>query len=468
MGTAFAQPGFFLAGNPFGDIIRILRIFEVILNHNFPTPFMNSVFIKRVSLAFLLLASFSGFGFSQTVIWTDNFNNGCSNDCIASTWGGWTIADNVGGVTGGAPNNWFVSCAEEGIAPPGCGSSCIGDASLHIGANPGAGGDMGASFNETGATNATFRRVQSPTISTVGYVTNTLAFDFIAFGSAGCSDDRAQLWLSTDNGATWPVGFQYCLTSVCCGACNGYSQGQWTTYTLALPAAFDNNPNVRVGYHWRNNGNGSGTDPSVAIDDVRITTVITPVDLVRFTAMEENEKVKLAWEVTEQIALSHYEVERSLAPVGFRKIGSVPASGDANTALLNYAYEDADIKASTLYYRLKMVDQNGATAYSKIVRVIQDNTQAVEVFSIKPTQREGKVEVYLWAVDDLNAQFEIVDVQGKNLASIPAKKISSGENTILLPVSALSSGVYFLTIRSTSVPEGFEPVNISTKFVMDE
>jgi hypothetical protein len=236
--------------------------------HRVLRPFFSSIAI--------LLASAS-VARAQITIWSDNFNNGCSGNCPASSYGGWTIQDNVDGVTGGAPNNWFVSCAEEGIAPPGCGSSCIGDASLHIGNDPGSGGDMGASFNETGAANATFRRVISPTITTVGFSTVTLEFDYIAFGSAACSDDSARLHLSTDNGATWPVGYQYCLTTVCCGACNGYSTGQWTRYTLALPAAFENNPNVRVGFHWRNNGNGSGTDPSVAVDDIRIITA-APAD----------------------------------------------------------------------------------------------------------------------------------------------------------------------------------------------
>lgn len=213
---------------------------------------------------------------AQTVVWSDNFNNGCAGNCEASTWNGWSMVDNVDGTTGGAPNNWFVSCSEEGITPPGCGSSCIGDASLHIGSNPGAGGDMSASYNDTGATNATYRLAVSPTINLSGRAQMFLEFDFIAFGSSACSDDRAQLRLSTDNGATWPVGYQYCLTSVCCGACNGYSQGQWTKYSLALPAAFENNPNVRIGFHWRNNGNGSATDPSVAIDDIRI--VVPDVD----------------------------------------------------------------------------------------------------------------------------------------------------------------------------------------------
>ena len=218
---------------------------------------------------------------AQEIAWSENFNNGCTGNCEATTWNGWTIRDNDGGTTGSAPNQWFISCAEEGITPPGCGSSCIGDASLHIGSNAGAGGDMAASFNDTGAANATYRMAVSPRIDLTGVFQALLEFDFIAFGSAACSDDRAQVRLSTDDGATWPVGYHYCLTSVCCGACNGYSQGQWTKYTLALPAAFNNNPNVRVGFHWRNNGNGSGTDPSVAIDDIRIGNVGVDVGITK-------------------------------------------------------------------------------------------------------------------------------------------------------------------------------------------
>lgn len=50
------------------------------------------------------------------------------------------------------------------------------------------------------------------------------------------------------------------------GICN--PQGYWTEYSVDLPASANNNPNVRIGFNWKNNDDGVGTDPSVAIDDI--------------------------------------------------------------------------------------------------------------------------------------------------------------------------------------------------------
>jgi hypothetical protein len=403
---------------------------------------------------------------AQTTIWSVNFNNGCTNDCIASGYGGWTIINNDGGVSGGSSNNWFVSCAEEGVAPPGCGTTCVGDASLHIGADPGAGGDMGASFNETGAANATFKTAVSPTVSTVGYSTNTLAFDFIAYGSAGCADDRAQLRLSTDNGATWPVGFQYCLTSVCCGACNGYSQGQWTTYTLALPAAFNNNPNVRVGFNWRNNGNGSGTDPSVAIDDVRITTVAFPVQMLSFQARPQGQDVKLTWSVTAETQLSRYEVERSTEPKSFKKVGTVMAQGMTSTGNQEYSYRDVGALSSTVYYRLKMVDQNGASNYTNILRVVPGATEALELSTFSQSAYQNTIDLDLWAMGGMAAHIEVRDMQGRLIKNLASQNLIPGQNPVRIDMSENAAGTYLLSVRSTRLPEGYAPVKIARKFVL--
>lgn len=407
-----------------------------------------NTFLTAIRTKFLLLyiilfgVCLNGFG--QITIWSDNFNNGCASDCMATTWNGWTVVNNVGGTSGAASNNWFVSCAEEGVTPPGCGTSCIGDASLHIGADPSI-GDLGASFNETGATNATYKLVRSPTINTSGVNTTiTLSFDFIAYGSAGCSEDRGQLRLSTDNGATWPVGYQYCLTSVCCGACNGYSQGQWTTYTLVLPAAFQNNPNVRVGYHWRNNGNGTGTDPSIAIDDIRLTTVVPlSLNLLEFSADANENSTLLKWKSMDEIQFSHYDVERSDDGKNFVKIATVNGKGGPNTPA-TYHYEDLRSKTNVVYYRLKMFDVDGQFRYSNNLfvdpkdhltdpySIVHSAIQNDDLFIILQSKKQGSVRYVLY------------NSVGKTVHASHNMDIHKGNNSASLPIKGLSTGIYIL------------------------
>lgn len=402
---------------------------------------------------------------SQTTVWSENFNNGCAANCLASTYGGWTIIDNDGGINGSAPNNWFVSCAEEGVTPPGCGSSCIGDASLHIGSNPGAGGDMGATYNETSANNATFKLVRSPTISTVGFSSNTLKFDFIAFGSSACSDDRLQLRLSTNNGATWPVGFQFCLNSACCGACNGYSQGQWTTYTLALPAAFNNNPNVRVGFHWRNNGNGSGTDPSGAIDDIRIeSSTPLPVTLMDFEAFYENNKAKLHWASTQEVNFHYYDVEKSLDGASFKSIGQVPSKTNSQELFAYYTFFDTKLSTQTVYYRLKMVDLNGNFTYSKVIEFTYDPSNKTQIVVDNIKQKGDMLSFQVSSPINFSANIEIYNIEGKKLVTQNDKDLTLGTNYLTLPISQLTSGLYILKVVNLDV----STKSVSEKFIISK
>lgn len=403
-------------------------------------------------------------GLSQSTIWSDNFNNSCPANCVASTWNGWTIQNNVGGTTGGAPNDWFVSCAEEGIVPPGCGSSCIGDATLHIGSSAGSGGDMGASYTETGATNATYKRVVSPLISTVNRQTLTLKFDFIAYGSSACTEDRAQLHLSADAGATWPVAYQYCLTSVCCGACNGYSQGQWTVYSLSLPAAFENNPNVRIAFHWRNNGNGSGTDPSVAIDDIVLTAPFPlAANLVKFDAVKEPAKVKLSWTTNTETLVKQYEVERSTSAAGFAKIATVTAKGNQQAGNFNYTVNDVQLFPAPVFYRLKTVDHTGGFKYSAIIRVGNNAAASNEITLLAVSGAQGNIKAALWSGQNNDAAILLYDMAGKLIKDFGKRPLSKGENQLSLNIPRIPVANYMLKIVVTEKADK-KPVSLSGKF----
>jgi hypothetical protein len=405
---------------------------------------MNKLILLRFFILFLGINFYTN-SFTQVTIYTENFNNGCASGCLANGYASWTVQNNIGGVDGGDPNIWYVSCSEEGIVPPGCGSACIGDQSLHIGSGAGGGGDLGASFNETGAANATFRMAVSPVINTTTYSTITLSFDFIAFGSAACSDDRAQLRLSTDGGATWPIGFQYCLTSVCCGACNGYSQGQWTTYTLALPAAFNNNPNVRVGFHWRNNGNGSGTDPSIAVDDIRLTSPIPlSLDLLSFEAETKTAGTLISWKTQHETNFSNFELESSKDGVLFERIYNKVGNCSGSEAC-PYSYTDV-LHNDLNFYRLKMVDKNGEFSYSKIISLDPTSANSSLYNLISSSVMSENLLVKINSKKKTTAKLVIYSISGSSLVTKNDVSIKEGTNQLNANIDDLAKGVYFFKV----------------------
>jgi hypothetical protein len=91
-----------------------------------------------------------------------------------------------------------------------------------------------------------------------------------------------------------------------------------------------------------------------------------PVQLVTFTAHATGPaSVALAWQTASEVTSAYFEVERSADGIRFAPVGRVAAAGTSKTAR-TYTYTDAAVPASTLYYRLHQVDQNGTATYSPV------------------------------------------------------------------------------------------------------
>lgn len=214
---------------------------------------------------------------STAYVWFEDFGTGCSTGTEAHNFttsnGTWTVVNT--GTNESLANVWYIS-AEEQIGTGRCGEACGGsnNRTLHLGAHS-TFGDMGASYFESSPTTCSFlgycsitnKRVQSPVINLTGYSNITLSFDYIEFGEG--ANDNATLWYF--NGTTWTLLEDLPKTNCCSGVCNGSLQGGFVRYHVYLPASANNNPNVRIGFNWTNNGNGTGTDPSFAVDNILLT-----------------------------------------------------------------------------------------------------------------------------------------------------------------------------------------------------
>lgn len=206
--------------------------------------------------------------------WSENFNNGCTQGCLASAYSGpngaWTVAST--GTNDAAANLFFISCQENGNAVGACGTGCGNDATLHIAnqsTSPAAfffcpTGDCGAAYDAGLGSNQvrTSWRAESPTINCTGQSNIYLNFKYMEGGATTL--DNALAWYF--DGATWTLLADMAKTATTCGG----GQGLWTAYSVALPASANNNPNVKVGFQWINNDDGAGGDPSFAVDNVTL------------------------------------------------------------------------------------------------------------------------------------------------------------------------------------------------------
>ena len=212
--------------------------------------------MKTLLFAFLLIGTYS---FAQTTIWSDDFENPAL----------WTLNQSTG-VNDLDANMWFITDAEGGVAAGQCGVATNGNKTLHVGCQGtwciGSGATYNAGDGGLGffASTTNKRTVYNSNISTLGNTNLTLSFDWIGIGAAGT--DYGSVVYSINGGTTWTT-----LQAMTGGTTCGNGQGLWQASNITLPVACNNIANLRIGFNWTNDNDGAGTDPSFALNNVRIT-----------------------------------------------------------------------------------------------------------------------------------------------------------------------------------------------------
>jgi len=117
---------------------------------------------------------------------------------------------------------------------------------------------------------------------------------------------------------------------------------------------------------------GSTGATSGRIDNITITIYFTdlstlPVSLVNFSAKKNNGSINIDWTTDNESGMSNYEVQRSSDGRNFSNIQSVQSKNSASRT--SYSATDGKPLNGIGYYRLKMVEVDGSSTYSKIVAV---------------------------------------------------------------------------------------------------
>lgn len=169
---------------------------------------------------------------------------------------------------------------------------------------------------------------------------------------------------------------------------------------------------------------------------------ILPLIFVRFGGVLEEKVNYLSWETTDEEDFSHFELERSSDGIDEWTLLAEQLGGGAQVpgeGSRSYAFTDQNPLQNS-YYRIKVVDLDGAFTFSDVVHLEREGAASLAVY---PNPNNGRFTAEL-ATDD-QAQFALFDLNGKM-----ARSYSQGMNTLNVSAGDLPSGVYYLVAASAS------------------
>ncbi|MRX46898.1 T9SS type A sorting domain-containing protein [Pedobacter puniceum] len=177
-----------------------------------------------------------------------------------------------------------------------------------------------------------------------------------------------------------------------------------------------------------------------------ITALITlPVSLTSFSAkLSLNNEAVLNWKTSSEANNSHFIIQRSYDGKTFEDIARVSGAGNSNT-INNYTYADVNLnKANSsdnvIYYRLKQVDFDEKSSYSKIISIKLNTTTIV----VSPNPAKDSIFI------NLAEAVKVHEVKITNMAGQTVLKTKI-RNSDYINVSSLAAGTYVLTISKDGI-----------------
>ncbi|WP_242926232.1 IPT/TIG domain-containing protein, partial [Pontibacter vulgaris] len=172
-----------------------------------------------------------------------------------------------------------------------------------------------------------------------------------------------------------------------------------------------------------------------------------PVELVSFSAGNHSDAIMLNWVTASEKDNDYFDIEVAHnLKTGFEKVGTVKSKVINSSVTTKYTYKHYTEGGGTRYYRLKQVDLDGTSTYSKIVAINIAAVHAEEI-TIAPNPLNYNSKVYISAINASKGKLRLTSVKG-SLVYSKEVQVRAGQNEIQLPVyDKLQSGLYILTVE---------------------
>ena len=140
-------------------------------------------------------------------------------------------------------------------------------------------------------------------------------------------------------------------------------------------------------------------------------------------------------------------MQRSVNGAKYQTVGFVRGNGNSN-AVKTYSFADVHGTTGNICYRLKQIDFNGESEFSKVACVNVELEKTTAVFTT-PNPFNGSLHIKYNSLTEGTTNVQIIDMLGKSHQNTNIF-VNKGENTLTLDTEALPVGIYFIRVTNGS------------------
>ncbi len=199
-------------------------------------------------------------------------------------------------------------------------------------------------------------------------------------------------------------------------------------------------------------GSLAGDNPSDNTGQAGFTVAGTvPVKLTQFNVLLNNCKPSLRWNTEREFNFNRYEIERSNNALNWFTVGVTTAANN-NFNKNTYSFNDNSVvTGGRLFYRLKMIDNDGRYSYSETLPVfINCDKLSIDVFPNPVTTKKLFVSI---TGAKQKAEALLTNVLGQQVL-----KTYVNNGTSQLDVSGIATGEYILIVSTETSRQTFKVI----------
>ena len=215
-----------------------------------------------------------------------------------------------------------------------------------------------------------------------------------------------------------------------------------SNYGVMLRMQTENNPYNSMIFEA-----GQATDPTKNARLEICYNTILPIELTSFTCTLNGVFADLNIETANELNASSIIIEKSLDGTSFTTITTLSAKGSKTNS---YAYTSLVAPStSTVYYRLKLVNNDGSFMYSKTITLNANASVKNLSAEIYPNPiSNAALKVSLYAVKEGGATINIIDNNGKVVITQKVQANKGINNYSISAFTTIRAGVYMVNIVS--------------------